>query len=206
MRSAPALYLITDRHAAAGPLAPAVAAALAGVDPRRVCVQLREKDLPARELFALGREVLAACRARGVPLLVNDRVDVARALGADGVHLGGESLPASAVRRLWPEALVGVSCHSPEELGAGAEGADFATWGPVFPTPSKARYGAPVGTSRLAEARALGLPLLALGGIEAANAAGLAAAGFAGIACIRAVFSAQDPGVAARALLDAFDA
>lgn len=206
MRGAPALYLITDRAASELPLPQALAAALSQVAPARVVVQLREKDLGARELFALGRAVLEVCRARGVSLLVNDRLDVAMALGADGVHLGGGSMSAQDASRVWPGARVGVSAHSVEELRERAPGADFATWGPVFPTPSKARYGPPVGTARLGEALAVGVPLVALGGVDQARAAGLRGAGFAGIACIRAVFSAQDPGVTAAGLLSAFDA
>ena len=206
MSRAPALYLITDRTLSDGPLAERVAAALSRVDPRRVVVQLREKDLPARALFELGRAVLAECRRRGARLLVNDRADVALALGADGVHLGAGSLPALEARRLLgPEALVGVSCHSAAEVRARVEGADFATWGPVFATASKARYGPPVGLGGLDAALALGAPLVGLGGIRAGNAGGLRARGLVGAACIGAVFSAQDPGAAALELLQAFE-
>jgi thiamine-phosphate pyrophosphorylase len=197
---------VTDRAAGPGPIPDAVAAAISRVDPARVAVQLREKDLTARELFELGRAVLEVCRARGVPLLVNDRLDVALALGADGVHLGGGALSASDARRVWPRAAIGVSCHSPEELRERAPCADFAVFGPVFPTPSKARYGPAVGTARLPEALAAGVPLVALGGVDEARAPGLRRAGFDGIACVRAVFSAQDPGAAAAGLLSAFDA
>lgn len=205
MRGAPALYLVTDRATAARPLPDLVAAALARVAPARVAVQLREKDLSGRALLDLGRAVLSVCRAFGASLLVNDRLDVALAMGADGVHLGEGALPAREARHVWPGAWIGVSVHSPEELAARRDGADFATWGPVFATPSKARYGPPVGLARLEEARALGVPLVALGGVDESNAAGLAGAGFAGVSCIRAVFSAQDPGTAAAALLSAFD-
>jgi thiamine-phosphate pyrophosphorylase len=202
---APALYLITDRRAASRPLPELVAQAIREVDPRRVAVQLREKDLCARELLLLGSAVLEVCRARGVPLLVNERVDVALALGADGVHLGAGALPAREVRRIWPQARIGVSCHSSEELVERSDGADFAAWGPVFATPSKAQFGPPLGSRGLAEARAMGVPLVALGGINSTNAGGLSALGFSGIACIRAVFSAQDPAAAATNLLAAFD-
>lgn len=205
MSEAPGLYVITDRRASARPLPDLVAAALEKVDPRRVVVQLREKDLGGHPLLDLGRGVLQVCRNRGVPLLINDRIDVALALGADGVHLGGGSVPAREVRRLWPGARIGVSCHSPHELRELKEGADFATWGPVFETPSKAAYGPAVGTAHLPDARGLGVPLVALGGIEAGKVAGLKKQGFAGIACIRAVFAAHDPGIAAQALLRAFD-
>lgn len=205
MSRAPALYLITDRTLSPRPLAERVAEALAQVDPRRVAVQLREKDLGARALLELGRAVKRVCDARGVPLLVNDRLDVALALGT-GVHLGGGSISAEDARRVGgPDLLIGISCHGVDELRSRSPGADFATWGPVFPTPSKAQYGPPVGFDRLEEARRIGLPLLALGGVSEARAAGLKARGFAGIACIGAVFSADDSGRAARALLDAFD-
>lgn len=207
MRGAPALLLITDRAACGARTLPqTLEAALAAIDPARVAVQLREKDLPGRELLALGREVLEVCRARGVPLLLNDRLDVALALGAEGVHLGAGSISAADAREVWPGAWIGVSCHSVEELRERSPAADFATWGPVFATPSKARYGPPVGTARLDEALAVGLPLVALGGVDESNAADLLAQGFSGVACIRAVFSAQDPGAAAAKLLKAFDA
>jgi thiamine-phosphate pyrophosphorylase len=201
----PSLYLVTDRSASSRPLPQLVAEAISRVDPRRVAVQLREKDLSARALFEVGREVLAACRARGVPMLVNDRLDVAFALSADGVHLGGDAIPAAKARELWPQARIGISCHSPEELSQRRKGADFATWGPVFFTPSKARYGPPVGFEGFAAARAIGLPLVALGGIDPESAGGLKQKGFAGIACVRAVFSAQNPAQAAQDLLAAYD-
>ncbi len=205
MRQAPALYLVTDRTAHAAPLPDQVAAALSQVDPRRVAVQLREKDLGAAALCELGRSVLSVCRARGVPMLVNDRLDVALALGADGVHLGGGALPASVARSLFPEGLIAISSHGVAELRERAPGADFAVWGPVFPTPSKARYGAPVGPPCTEDLASAPLPLLALGGVDASNAQNLARLGFCGVACIRAVFSAQDPALAAHELLAAFD-
>jgi thiamine-phosphate pyrophosphorylase len=203
---APALYLITDRKLSQRPLAERVAAALNGVGARAT-VQLREKDLSARELLELGRSVLAACRAHGARLLINDRIDVALALGADGVHLGSGSLPASEARRLLgPKALIGVSCHSAAELSERRDGADFSTWGPVFPTASKAKYGPPVGFSGIEKALELGVPLVGLGGLRPENAGSLRAHGISGVACIGAVFGAQEPGAAARALLEAFEA
>jgi thiamine-phosphate pyrophosphorylase len=202
---APALYLITDRRASSRPLAEQVDSALSCLDPGRVAVQLREPDLTARELMSLGGAVLSICRRRGVPLLVNDRIDIASALGAQGAHLSGRSLPAEEARRiLGPRAVIGVSCHSAEEVRRRVPGADFATWGPVYATPSKAKHGPPVGWEGIEEAKQTGVPLLALGGIAITNAGALAAHGFAGIACIRAVFAAPDPGTAARELLAAF--
>ncbi len=205
MSWAPALYLITDRRTSPRPLPEQMARALDGVPRGSAAVQLREKDLGARELFELGRALLEVCRARGAMLLVNDRVDVALAFGADGVHLSGTSLPASAARKLLgPGARIGVSCHSPEEIRARQAGADFATFGPVFETASKKQYGPPVGTHQLPAALGLGLPLVALGGIEASNAGSLRGLGFSGVACIGAVNSAEDPAGAAGALWRAF--
>jgi thiamine-phosphate pyrophosphorylase len=204
--SAPALYLITDRTASPCDLVERVESALAAVDPRRVAVQLREKDLDTLELLALARRLVEVCARRGVPLLVNDRADVALAAGAAGVHLGGHSMPARAARALLgPSALIGVSCHGPAEVRARAPGANFATYGPVFETPSKRSQGPPIGLADLQEALAVGVPVVALGGISADTARGLRAKGFHGIACIRAVFSTQDPGEAATRLLASFD-
>ncbi len=207
MSGPPALYLITDRRACQRPLAEVIDQALTAVGGARVAIQLREKDLGGKALFELGRSLLPVCRSHGAALLINDRIDVALALGADGVHLGEGSIPARDVRRLLgPQKLIGISSHSPAELEERAAGASFAVWGPVFATPSKAQYGPPVGTHELGRARKVGLPIVALGGIDPSNAGGLRAAGFAGVACIRAVISAHDPGRAARALLDSFDA
>lgn len=160
--------------------------AAAGVD----AVQLREKDLGARELLALAeraRELLAG-RAR---LLVNGRADVALAAGADGVHLTSTGLPVAAVRR-WLSGragrrlLVGRSTHSPAEVAeAAAGGADYVTFGPVYATPSKAAYGPPPGLAGLRRAAAHGLPVLALGGVTIERLEALASAGARGAAGIR---------------------
>ncbi|HZP43155.1 MAG TPA: thiamine phosphate synthase [Candidatus Binatia bacterium] len=195
----PRLVLVTDRGATGGrDLLAAVALAL---DAGLPAVQLREKDLPGRELLALAERLRAATSARKALLFVNDRVDVALAVDADGVHLGQASMPAGAVRALLPPgALVGVSTHSPAELAAAA-GADFAFFGPVFPTPSKP---AAQGEAALAAAvRATALPVLAIGGVTAARVPHLTGAGAAGVAVIRAILAADDPGRATRALLAA---
>lgn len=200
----PRVHLVTE-----GGLVPdlvsAVRAALAGLPAGAVAVQLREKAMPARDLLALARALQAVCGSARQPLLVNDRVDVALAAGAAGVHLPSSGLPPQEARRLLPPgALVGVSCHSPEDVvRAAAGGADFATFGPVFDTPSKRRYGAPVGLARLAEAARIGLPLLGLGGVEPANAARVVDSGAYGVAAIRAWLGAADPAAAVRALLAA---
>lgn len=201
---APRVYLVTQ-----GGLVPdlvaAVQVAVAGLAPGSVAVQLRDKALPARELLRLARALREACGAAGQPLLVNDRVDVALAAGAAGVHLPAAGIPPGEARRLLgPQALLGVSCHSAEEVArAAASGADFATFGPLFDTPSKRAHGPPVGLERLGEASRLGLPLLGIGGVDGSNAAGVIAAGASGVAAIRAWLAAPDPGAAVRRLLQA---
>jgi thiamine-phosphate pyrophosphorylase len=197
------LYLITDRRQvpAGRTLLDTVAAALAaGVN----MVQLREKDLGTLELFVLAQELRQLTRRHGALLLINDRIDVALAAEADGVHLGGHSLPVAVARQLLgPERLLAVSTHQRAEIeAAAAGGADFVTFGPVYATPSKATYGAPQGVEKLRAACAdAPLPVFALGGITAARRPEVLAAGAAGVACIAAVLAAPDPAAAVRALL-----
>jgi thiamine-phosphate pyrophosphorylase len=198
------LYLITDRTLVPD-LPAAVGRALAGIPPGAAAVQLREKDLSARALFELAAALRPICRARNAPLLVNDRLDVALAADLDGVHLGGGSVDVSDARRLLGERLVGVSCHGEAELAARA-GADFATFGPAYLTPSKARYGAPVGLAPLAAAATRGVPLYALGGVGIAEAPEAIRAGATGIAAIRAWLAAPDPAVATAGLYAATNA
>jgi thiamine-phosphate pyrophosphorylase len=200
----PRLVLVTDRHATQGrDLEGIVAAAL---DAGLPAVQLRDKDLAGGALFALAARLRTATQARGAALFVNDRVDVAVAVGADGVHLGGESLPARVVRPLLPAGmLIGVSTHAPDEAAGAA--ADFAFFGPVYDTPSKRPFGAPQGVARLADAvRAATIPVLAIGGVSVEHVPALRAAGAHGGAVIRAVLAADDPGAATRALLAALAA
>jgi len=162
-------------------------------------VQLRDKDLPGGPLFALAERLRAASAQTRALLFVNDRLDVALAVGADGVHLGGGSMPADVARRLvGADALIGVSTHAPGEAPADA---DLAFFGPVYVTPSK---GGAQGEARLAEAvRAAAIPVLAIGGVTAARVPAVRAAGAAGAAVIRAILAAPDPAAATRALLAA---
>jgi thiamine-phosphate pyrophosphorylase len=221
-RPAPRLYLITDRHATAGrPLADVVAAALRGVADSRlpadeVAVQLREKSLSGRELTELARRLRAITAAAGVALYVNDRIDVALTVGADGVHLGGTSLDAATVAAVAPEMAIAVSVHSAAEVAAlrgpltltlsplrGARGPDriaFALLGPIGDTPSKRPYGPPLGDAAVTEAASSGLPIVAVGGVGPENVRALRAAGAHGVACIRAVMAAPDPAAAVGAL------
>ena len=200
----PRVYLVTGRTSGQD-LAALVRRAVDGLPPGSVAVQLREKDLAGRDLLRLARALGEVCVPAGQPLVVNDRLDVAILAGAAGVHLPSAGVsPADARRFLGPSALVGVSCHSPEDVArARAGGADFATFGPVFETPSKREYGPPVGLPRLAEAAGLGLPLYGLGGVDAGNAGEVIAAGAHGVAAIRAWIEAPDPVAAVRALLAA---
>ncbi len=199
------VYLITDRtQAPRGDILAAVAAAL---DGGVRAVQLREKDLGGRELFRLAEAMRRLTARYGARLFVNDRVDVAYAAGADGVHLGGGSIPAADARKLLgARVLIGRSTHSAAELAAAeAEGADFATFGPVFATPSKARYGPPVGVAALAAACAAAkIPVFALGGVGPATMQETLKAGAFGIALISAVVAAADPRAAARELTARF--
>ena len=186
------LYLITDRHATALGLPEAVRLALKGGVR---AVQLREKDLPIRELLSLARELRGITREFGAKLFINDRVDVAVAVDADGVHLGGQSMPASAVRKIvGKDMLIGVSTHSineAREVGAGE--ADFITFGPVFPTLSKMKFGAPVGVESLNKAKnSVNKPIFAIGGINSGNIGQVLNTGADGIAMISAVLSADD--------------
>lgn len=160
----------------------------AGVD----AVQIREKHLDDRDLYALVRRARALLPP-AVRLLVNGRLDVALAAGADGAHLPADGVPLAPLRRRFgPGVLLGRSTHRPEEvLAARREGADYAVFGPVYPTPGKERYGPPPGLSGLGVAAGQGIPVYAVGGVTLGRLAEVAAAGAAGAAGIRLF---QEPG------------
>jgi thiamine-phosphate pyrophosphorylase len=196
------LYLVTDRRQTGGrDLVSVIDAALAsGVR----AVQLREKDLGGRELFILAEAVKNSCARYGAKLFINDRVDVALAVDADGVQLGAASIPIGAAREiLGPEKLVGASIHSLGE-GESAEraGADFVVFGPVYFTASKAAYGDPQGVKRLKEiVEKISLPVYAIGGINLEGIDAVRGAGARGVALISAVIGVADPAAAAKELL-----
>lgn len=180
-------YYITDRKPLGGadPLLAAIARNLAlGVD----YIQIREKDLPERELLELARAALALPNPAGTRILLNHRTDLALAAGAHGVHLTSDDVPVARVRAVAaPGFVVACSCHAvAEAVRAEACGADFVVFGPVFPTPSKLAYGEPVGLEKLGEAcGAVRIPVLALGGVTAGNAEECLQRGAAGVAAIR---------------------
>ena len=186
------LYLITDRKQVKMPLAAAVRLALEGGVR---AVQLREKDLPVRELIALSQEMRALTNEFGAKLFINDRVDVAVAINADGVHLGHQSMPVEAVRRVvGSKMLIGVSTHDLAEAKAAEAGsADFITFGPIFETPSKAKLGIPVGIDAIKTLKnELNIPFYALGGIKSGNIKQVLVAGASGVAMISAIMAADD--------------
>lgn len=201
MAAAPgfALILITDE---APDLPGRVERALAGARPGQVAVQLRHRQLPAGELLALARILRTATARHGAALLVNDRVDVALAVEADGVQLPARGLPPGVARGLLgPERLLGASCHDAAELArAAAEGADFALLAPVFPVPGK---GAPLGLAGFGQlARGCPVSVYALGGISDTSVSSVIRAGARGIAVMRHVLGAADPGERVAELLD----
>lgn len=193
------LYLITDRHQTGGrPLLEVLESAMKGGVR---AIQLREKDLSAAELYELAWELRSLTARYGAKLFINDRLDVAMAVEADGVHLGKQSLPVLAARRVAPGLMIGYSSHSVSEAeSALARGADFVTFGPVFPTPSKAAYGEPLGIEQLQKACAtLTGPVFALGGVKQANFPQILATGCCRVALISDIIAAPDPAAAAEA-------
>ena len=198
----PITYLITggETNSATGPeseeLRRLLAHVRAAVEARVTLVQLREKELTGRVLFELAAAAAHLARGSATRVLVNDRADIARAAGCDGVHLTTSSLDTEVVRRAFgKEFLIGVSAHTIDEARAAcAGGADFAVYGPVFDTPSKRAYGPPVGLEALKKA-ALELspfPLVALGGVGVEQVEELLAAGAAGVAGIRLFADGQN--------------
>jgi thiamine-phosphate pyrophosphorylase len=197
------LYLITDRNQVADKhtLFSTVESALKGGVK---AVQLREKDLSATELLPLAQDLRDLTRHYDARLFINDNIDIALAVQADGVHLGGHSRPTDVIReRVGQKLLIGISTHSKAEIKLAAEqGADFVTFGPVYATPSKAEYGAPQGLDKLVDAcRNSSIPLFALGGITPARAIEVQHAGASGVALISAIIASPDPRAAAEAFV-----
>ena len=198
------LFLVTDRHQAKGrPLVPLLQRVLTAAAP---AIQLRERDLSARELVTLALELQAVTASRRSQLLINDRIDVALALEGVGVHLRSNSLPVSVARQvLGTQRLLGISVHAVEEaVQVESQGADYIVLGPIYETPSKQMFGPPLGIHTLERAcRLVRLPIIGIGGVTAARAREMRRAGAFGVAVITAVLGAADVESATRELLDA---
>lgn len=199
-----AVYLVADPEQTTRDLVADVEAALTG---GVTAVQLRAKRLTDRESVALARGLGDRCRVRAALFLVNDRIDIALAAGADGVHLGVDDLPLADARRLagGQPFIIG---YSPETDGqtrdAARAGADYLGVGPVFGTATKPDAGESIGLAAIARRAALaGIPIVGIGGIAAANAAGVVRAGAAGVAVVSAILRSPDPARAAREIAEA---
>jgi thiamine-phosphate pyrophosphorylase len=198
------LFLVTDRHQTNGrPLVPLLQRVLTAGVP---AIQLRERDLSAKELVTLAREVQAVMASRRSQLLINDRIDVALALEGVGVHLRSNSLPVSVARQLLgAERLLGISVHAVEEaVQVESQGVDYIVLGPIYETPTKQMFGPPLGIQTLEKAcRLVRIPIIGIGGVTAARVREMRCAGAFGVAVITAVLGAVDVESAARELLDA---
>ncbi len=202
LRSRLSLIVVTDA-AAARPrsILEVVQAALSAGAP---CIQLREKEASTRAAFELGRELQECTRSFGALFMVNDRFDLALALGADGVHLGPDDLPLAEVRRAAPEGFIlGYSTDQPDEaLRAQAAGADYLGCGAVWPTSSKLDTGEAIGPDGVAAvAGAVSIPVVAIGGVSIERVALLRGRGAAGVAVLGAVMGAPDPAAATASFL-----
>jgi thiamine-phosphate pyrophosphorylase len=198
------VYLVTDRALAGGrSLGSVVRAAL---DGGVGVVQIREKNLSSRAFYETAIEIVRLARPMGRAVIVNDRLDIAMACGADGVHLGQTDLPCGEARRLGGSGLiVGISVGTEAEaVAAERAGADYLGISPVFATPTKPDAPEPAGLAGLRRIRsAVRLPLVAIGGIHAGNAADAIRAGADGVAVVSAVMAASDPRAAVAALMKA---
>ena len=188
------LSLVTDRN-----LFPDEASLYAAVDESLAAglraVQLREKGITIRKLLRMAYELREITLRRGARLFISDRADIAIAVEADGVHLGQNSIPASAAKKASEGRLaVGVSTHSlPEAVDAEREGADFITFGPIYRTQSKLKYGEPLGIEALRKvASRVSVPILAIGGIAPDRVKAVMEAGASGVALISAILASQD--------------
>jgi len=196
------LYLVSDRSQTRGrDLLSVLEQALEGGVK---AIQLREKDLSGKNLYNLAEKTRRLCERYEALLLINDRVDVALAVGAAGVQLGKTSIPIGAARALLgPQKLIGVSTHSLEEAQyAERSGADFVLFGPVYFTPSKASFGTPQGLNALKKiVENIAAPVYAIGGIKSENIVAVRRLGVRGVALISAILSADQPKLAAATMV-----
>jgi thiamine-phosphate pyrophosphorylase len=201
------LYVITDAKLSRG--RSHLEVAQAAIEGGASIIQFREKEMTTRELVETARSLKELTSQKGVPFIVNDRLDVALAVEADGVHVGQEDMPADMARQLiGPHKILGVSASTVEEaLQAEKDGADYVSASPVFTTPTKPDTPPPTGLEGLrAIVEAVNLPVIAIGGINEKNAAEVMEAGAQGVAVISAVVSAPDIAAAARHLRETLEA
>jgi thiamine-phosphate pyrophosphorylase len=196
------LYLVTDRHQTGGRSLAEVVEQCLAVGLR--AVQLREKDLPPEEFMPLARSMRDLTRRTGARLFINGRLEVALAVGADGLQRGHDAPPVALLRARAPGSLIGGSVHSVDEARKDErDGADFIVFGPVYDTPSKRAYGLPLGAGALAQvASAVKIPVFAIGGITVERVAPVRAAGARGVAVVSAILAAERPAEATKAFLD----
>ena len=200
------LYLVTDQACLRGRRLTEVV--LATVQGGVSCVQLREKQLSTRDFVAQAQAIKALLKPHGVPLVINDRVDVALACGAEGVHLGQSDMPVALARQmLGPEVFIGLSVETPGDVRqAVAQAVDYLGVSPIYPTPTKRDTAPPWGLEGLRQVRAMtDLPLVAIGGINLQTAADVLDSGADGLAVVSALCAADDPQAAARSFMQQFD-
>ena len=191
------LYAVTDRHWLNGRTL--VDVVKESLDGGVTMIQLREKSLDEGKFLEEAKELQALCRERHVPFIVNDNVDIAKAMDADGLHVGQDDMAALDVRaKLGPDKLIGVSAHTVEEaLLAEKQGADYLGVGAVFPTSSKSDVGEMSYETLKAICKAVSIPVVAIGGISGENVGKLAGSGICGVAVISAIYAAKDVKAAA---------
>jgi thiamine-phosphate pyrophosphorylase len=196
------LYLVTSQLLSAGRMTGDIVKAALAAGVR--LIQLREKEMPVRDYVALAERVRGLTAEAGALLIINDRVDVALAVGADGVHLGQDDFPVPQARQLAPDLIIGASTHDVEEaLRAQAEGASYINIGPLFSTGTKRWEGEFLGVEGLRRVAAVAhIPFTVMGGIKESHIPDLVRAGARTIALVTAVTAASDPEAAARGLLE----
>lgn len=194
------LYLVTDRELSKLPFYEMIREAIKG---GVTVIQLREKNLSTREFIEEAIEVKKIIEGSGIPLIINDRVDVAIAIGADGVHLGNDDMPVDIARRILGKSfIIGASASSVEEaIEKEKKGADYIAVSPVFPTPTKPDAGPPLGLEGIKEMKKfVKVPLIGIGGINKTNVMDVIKSGADGIAVVSAIVSSEDPEKSAREL------
>jgi thiamine-phosphate pyrophosphorylase len=197
------VYLVTDRELARGrtTLEIAGAAIRGGVS----CIQLREKMCSTREFIDESLAIRSLLARHGIPLIINDRVDVALAVKADGIHLGQKDMPCRMARQIIPESMiVGISVESLDDaIAAQKDGADYLGVSPIYPTPTKTDTAQPLGLEGLRSIRSeVDLPLVGIGGLNADNAEAVIHNGADGVAVVSAIVAADDPEAATRDLIE----